>query len=503
MPGMWFSVARSLGRVSSPGSAPELPPPADGSADPAVAEPPDVADLLRLRAGEAMILNQRFLNPQLGRVVRTLGFDRDWVAGHGSHLIDRQGERYLDLLAGYGMFAVGRNHPYVKRQLQAVLEADTPSLPQLGVATLPGVLAEALVARAPASLDAAVLTSSGTEAVEAALKLARAATGRGRVLYCDRGFHGLTLGSLSANGNDEFRERFGALLPGFAAVPFGDAAALEHELRAGDVAAFIVEPIQGKGVYLPPDGYLLRAQELCHAHGALLILDEVQTGLGRTGRFLALEHWGVAPDMVTLSKALSGGYVPIGAVLASREVIDGTFDSMERSVVHGSTFGNGDFAAAAALATIALIDRDGLTARAERVGELLMELTRPLVERYEIVTDVRGRGLMWGIELGPPAGRAGRRVWEAIERRQPGLFAQMVIVPLFHEHRILTQVAGHHMNVIKALPPLTIEETEIRRFAAALEEVLQRAERRLLRSYASLGIGLGRRTLTAGKTSAR
>jgi ornithine--oxo-acid transaminase len=463
----------------------------------------DVAELLTDRAGEAMDLNQRFLNPQLGRVVKTLGFDRTWVNGRGSHLIDAGGERYLDLLAGYGMFSVGRNHPYVKQQLQAVLEADTPTLPQLGVATLPGVLAESLVARAPRSIDAAVLTSSGTESVEAAIKLARAATGRERIVYCQRGFHGLTLGALSMNGNDEFRERFGALLPGFAAIPFGDAEALEAELKAGDVAAFVVEPIQGKGVYLAPDGYLARAQALCHHHGALFVVDEVQTGLGRTGRFLALEHWGVEPDMVTLSKALSGGYVPLGAVLASRAVIDGTFDSMERSVVHGSTFGNGDFAAAAGLATLTVIDRESLTERAARLGELLMALTRPLVERFEIVTAVRGLGLMWALELGPPAGRAGRRVWEAIERRQPGLFAQMVIVPLFHEHRILTQVAGHHMNVIKALPPLVVEEAEIRRFAAALEDVLERAERRLLRSYASLGIGLGRRSLAAAKASPR
>ncbi len=464
---------------------------------------PDVDELLQLRSSEAMGLNQRHLNPQLGRVLKTLGFDREWVHGRGSYLVDREGHQYLDLLAGYGVFALGRSHPYVKSQLHQVLDADSPSLPQLGVSTLAGVLAEELIKWTPASLDAVVLTSSGTESVEGALKLARAATGRPRVLYCERGFHGLTMGALSVNGNDEFRERFGPLLPGCDEVPFGDLDALELELQRGDVAALIVEPVQGKGVYLAPDGYLAGALERCHDAGALLIVDEVQTGLGRTGRFLALEHWGIEPDLVTISKSLSGGYVPVGALLSTRKVFGGTFDSMERSVVHGSTFGGGDFAAAAALATLTVIDREDLIGRAARLGDLLLEWTRPLVDRFEIVKEVRGLGLMWAIELGPPSGRAARRVWEAIERRQPGLFAQLVIVPLFRDHRILTQVAGHHMNVIKALPPLTIEETDLQRFVAALEEVLEDAERHMLKRYAGLGVDLGVRSFAARRGSYR
>jgi len=450
-----------------------------------------------LRAGEAMALNQRHLNPKLGRVVRTLGFDREWVEGRGAYLIDRSGAAYLDLLSGYGVFSLGRNHPYVKDQLQRVLAADTPSLPQLGVMTLAGVLGEQLIARSPKSLDAVFYTNSGAESVEAAIKLARAGTGRPRIISCERGFHGLTLGALSVTGNEEFRERFGPLLPGCDAVPFGDLEALERELARGDVAAFIVEPVQGKGVYIAPDGYLAAAQEVCHRAGALLIIDEVQTGLARTGRFLALEHWGVEPDMVTIAKALSGGYVPAGALLASRQVFDATFDSLERSVVHGNTFGGGDLATAAGLATLAVIEREGLVARAAELGELLLSLTRPLVNDFEIVREVRGLGMIWAIELGPPAGRTAYRVWDAIERRQPGLFAQMVTVPLFHEHRILTQVAGHHMNVIKALPPIVTSEDELRRFAAALREVLAGVEEHLFRRYANLGFELGRRSLTS------
>jgi ornithine--oxo-acid transaminase len=439
--------------------------------------PPDIREVLRTRADEAMALNDRHLNPQLGRIVRTLGFDRTWVAGEGAHLIDDRGDRYLDLLCGYGVFAVGRNHPDVIAALQDVMAARTANLPQLGVSLLPGVLADELVKRAPASIDAMVPANSGAEAVEGAMKLARAATGRPRILHAEHAFHGLTLGALSLNGNAEFREGFGPFVEGCAPVPFGDLDALERELARGDVAAFVVEPIQGKGVNLPPPGYLRGAQERCRAAGTLFVCDEVQTGLGRTGRFLALEHSGLEPDIVCVAKALSGGFVPIGGVLVSRAVMDGVFDGMERGVRHGSTFGGNDLAAAAGLATLRVLEREGLVERARRLGDLLLELTEPLVGRYEVVRDVRGMGLMWAIEFGAPSGPVNRPMFGAVERAQPGLFAQLITVPLFHEHRILCQVAGHGMNVVKALPALVVEEDEIRRFAAALEEVVAAAER--------------------------
>ena len=454
----------------------------------------DAAAILAARGGEAAELHARHMNPQLVRVLRAIGFDRTWTGGEGAHLVDAGGERYLDLLSGYGMFALGRNPPAVREQLERVLAAGTASLPQMGVTVLPAVLAEELLRRVPRSLGAVLLTNSGTESVEGAIKLARAATGRPRIIYCEHGFHGLTLGALSVNGNEEFRERFGPLLPGCDAVPFGDLDALVRELRTGDVAAFLVEPVQGKGVHVPDPAYLPEAQELCRRHGTLFAVDEVQTGLGRTGRFLALEHWGLEPDLVMLSKALSGGYVPVGAVLSSRAVFDRVFDSMERAVVHGSTFGQGDLAATAALATLSEIDDTGLVERARAMGERLLELTRPLVERHDLVRDVRGLGLMWALELGPPTARSARRTWDFVERRQPGLVAQLVVVPLFREHRILTQVAGHRVNVIKALPPLVTEEAELERFATALDDVLGRAEP-LSRGMARLTLGMARRSM--------
>jgi ornithine--oxo-acid transaminase len=438
---------------------------------------PAVADILAQRTGEEMGLNDRFLNPQMGRILRTLGFDKTWVGGEGAHLIDADGQRYLDLFGGYGVFAIGRNHPAAISAVQEVMAARMGNLPQLGVTLLSGVLAEQLLARAPGSVAAMVPANTGTEAVEAAIKIARAATGRPRVLYAEHAFHGLTLGSLSINGNAEFRDGFGPLLEGCDPVPFGDLDVLRAQLERGDVAALVLEPVQGKGVNLPPSGYLAGAQRLCRETGALFVCDEVQTGIGRTGRFLALEHWALEPDLICVAKALSGGLVPIGAVLVSRTAFDSVFDGMERAVRHGSTFGGNDLAAAAALATLRVIEQEGLVERSERLGALLLELTAPLVEDFEVVREVRGLGLMWAIEFGPPAGAIGRKVWDAVERRQPGLFSQLITVPLFHEHRILCQVAGHHMNVIKALPALTVEEDEIRRFAAALRETIAGAER--------------------------
>jgi ornithine--oxo-acid transaminase len=452
-----------------------------------------VRELLAQRTGEELALNDRYLNPQMGRILRTLGLDKTWVSGDRAHLIDSAGERYLDLISGYGVFALGRNHPDIVEALQDVLSAKTANLPQLGVTLLNGVLAEQLLERAPGSVDAMVPANTGTEAVEAAIKISRAATGRPRVLFADHAFHGLTLGSLSLNGNEEFRAGFGPFLPGCDAVPFGDLDALRTELARGDVAALVIEPIQGKGVNIAPDGYLPAAQQLCRDAQTLFVCDEVQTGVGRTGRFLALEHWKLEPDLICMAKALSGGFVPIGAVLVSRSAFDRVFDGMERAVRHGSTFGTNDLAAAAALATLRVLERDGVVEHAARMGRLLLELTEPLAERHEIVRDVRGLGLMWAIEFGAPAGGSARAMFNAVERAQPGLFAQLITVPLFHEHNILVQVAGHRMNVVKALPSLLIDEREVHHFADALATVVADAER-LPRAMTRFGLQMARGT---------
>jgi ornithine--oxo-acid transaminase len=447
---------------------------------------PGLRELLDERGAEALGLWSSAINPQFVRILKTIGFDRQWARGEGAYLFDADGNRFLDLIGGFGMFNVGRSNPRVKAALVEALELDLPGAVQLGVSPLPPLLAEELIRRAGGRLARCQFTSSGTEAVEAALKLGRAATGRSRVVSAHHGFHGLTLGALSANGNAEFVDRFGPLLPGFVQVPFGDLDALQRELISENVALFLVEPIQGKGVNLPPPGYLEGAQELCRRHGTLFCVDEVQTGFGRTGALFAYQHWGLEPDLVPVAKSLSGGYVPVGALLMSREVHERVYDSMEHAFSHGSTFAPNELAMAAGLATLAELDRADLVSRSARLGRLLLELTEPLVERHEVVREVRGLGLMWAIEFGEPNGRA--RSYRFVDRLQPGLFAQFVVVPLFRDHRILSQVAGHGLAVVKALPPLVAGEEDVHWFAEALDATIARA-RHVPRSLARFALG--------------
>jgi ornithine--oxo-acid transaminase len=435
----------------------------------------DVRALLDGRDDDDLERWARTINPQFVRVLRTIGFDRTWARAEGAYLWDADGNRYLDMLGGFGMYNVGRNNPRVRAALIEALELDTPGMLAMGVTALPGLLAEELLARTPPRLERCLFTSTGTEAVEAALKLGRAATKRSRVISTDHGFHGLTLGALSANGAAEFTARFGPLLPGFERVPFGDLDALEAQLRREDVAVFIVEPIQGKGLNLPPDGYLAGAQTLCRKYGTLFCVDEVQTGFGRTGSMFAFEHWGLEPDLVPVAKALSGGYVPVGALLLSRAVHEAVFDSMENAVSHGSTFAPNELAMVAGLATLRELDEQRLIERSAKLGARLLELTQPFVEEYEVVREVRGLGLMWAIEFGEP--RSGRISWKMIEKVQPGLFAQLVVGPLFSEHRMLSQVAGHKLAVLKVLPPLVVTDEDVDQFVAALRETVEQAQR--------------------------
>ena len=429
--------------------------------------------LLDSRRGEDLDLWARTINPQFVRVLRTIGFDRTWARAEGAYLYDTDGTRYLDLLGGFGMYGVGRNNPRIRAALVEALALETPGMLALGTTLLPGLLAEELIGLAGGRIERCLFTSSGSESVESAIKLGRTATGRSRVLSADHAFHGLTLGATSVNGNEEFKARFQPLLPECEQVPFGDLEALEAELRREDVALFIVEPVQGKGINLPPDGYLAGAQELCRRFGTLFCVDEVMAGLGRTGRMFAFQHWGLEPDLVTLAKTLSGGYVPSGALLMSRSVHEAVFDSMSHAMSHGSTFAPNDLACAAGLATLRELDDRNLVAESARLGELLLERTRGLQERA-VVQDVRGKGLMWAIEFGDPGGSP---TWKLLERAQPGIFAQLVVVPLFRDHKILSQVAGHKVNIVKGLPPLTITDEDVDWFATALEQTVGEASK--------------------------
>ncbi|MFI2369213.1 aspartate aminotransferase family protein [Streptomyces sp. NPDC018833] len=434
----------------------------------------DLATLLARRGAERYELHGLHLNHQLPRMLHTIGFDKVYERAEGAYFWDADGNDYLDMLAGFGVMGLGRHHPVVRKALHDVLDASLPDLTRFDCAPLPGLLAEKLLLHTP-HLDRVFFGNSGTEAVETALKFARYATGRPRMLYCSHAFHGLTTGSLSVNGEDGFRAGFDPLLPD-SLIELGDLDALERELRRGDVAALIVEPVQGKGVVPSPPGFLRAAQELLHRHKALLIADEVQTGLGRTGDFYGFQYEaGVEPDLVCVAKALSGGYIPVGATLGKDWIFKKVFSSMDRVLVHSASFGSNAQAMAAGLAVLSVLEDEQVVANARVTGELLRARLAALVDRYELLREVRGRGLMIGIEFGRPESIRLRSRWAMLQAARKGLFAQMVVVPLLQRHRILTQVSGDHMEVIKLIPPLIIGEREVDRFVAAFTAVMDDA----------------------------
>jgi ornithine--oxo-acid transaminase len=326
-------------------------------------------------------------------------------------------------------------------------------------------------------MDKAFFASSGSEAVESALKFARCATGRPGFVYCSHAFHGLSYGALSVNADAMFRNGFEPFLPNCIEVPFNDLEALERALASRQMAAFLVEPIQGKGVNLPDDGYLAGALALCRKYGTLFVADEIQTGLGRTGKFLAIEHWGIEPDMVLLAKALSGGHVPVGAVLTRRWIFEKVFNRMDRAVVHGSTFSKNDLAMAAGIATLEVLEAERITENAARMGERLIASLGAMVGRHELVKEVRGKGLLIGVEFGPPRSLKLKASWHALETVNAGLFCQLITIPLFKQHKIISLVAGHASHTVKLQPSLTITEHDCEWIERAFEEVVADAHR--------------------------
>ncbi len=429
--------------------------------------------------GQQYDLHRQFVNPAFVKMLKTIGFDKNYVRGEGCYLWDPEGNKYLDLLTGWGVFMLGRNHPKIRAVLHELLDAASPNLVRMDCSILSGMVAKTLVSHMPEGLSRVFFTNSGTESVETALKFARCTTGREKIVYVEHAFHGLTTGSLAVNGAEFFRDRFGPLLPGTSAVPFNDPAALEQALANHDVAAFILEPIQGKTCEVVNDGYLAEAQRLCRKAGTLLIIDEVQSGMGRTGKWFCFQHWPeVEPDIVCVAKGLSGGFVPVGAVVTRPKIMDSVFSSMERCVVHSNTFGQNDLAMAAALATMQVIEEDNLVENADTLGRYAINRLTEIGKTCPFVTQVRGKGLMFGIDFARPTHSIKLRLaWDALHKLNFGVFGQMIIVPLLQEHRILTQVAGYHTEVIKFLPPIVATRADMDWFLKAMEAVLADTQR--------------------------
>lgn len=435
--------------------------------------PLELKEIIAARLGENYELHHRHLNRTLVAAQRVIGFDKVYARAEGAYLYDMDNRAYLDFLSGYSVFNIGRNHPAVKKAIAEVLELDLPNMVQMDCSLLSGLLAEAITRRTPPHLDAVFFCNSGTEAMEGALKFARAATGRKRVLSLESAFHGLSLGSLSLMGCDSFTEGFGPLMDEWdTRIALDDIAALDRELVKRDVAAFVVEPVQGKGCKSPSGDFFTRAQELCRKYGTLFICDEIQTGLGRTGRFFGFEHWNLEPDIITLAKSLSGGYVPCGAIVARREIYQKTFSRMDRCVVHSTTFGRNNLAMACGLASLQVIDEERLVENSARMGALITQRVDALRAKHSFIKEVRGKGLIIGIEFHEPDELKLKMAWKLLHKVDKVLFAQMVVTQMLSKHRILTQVAGHAMDVVKILPPLMISEKEVDFFVSALDDVL-------------------------------
>ncbi|MDD5411107.1 MAG: aspartate aminotransferase family protein [Methylobacter sp.] len=419
-----------------------------------------IAELFAQHSTDKFDLHEQHLNNQMVRMLKTIGYDRHYKRAVGQYLYDQDGTEYLDLLSGFGVFAIGRNHPTVISALTETLTLELPNLVQMDVSVLSGLLAKEILKTTPDNLDKMFFCNSGTESVEAAIKFARYTTKREKIVFCEHGYHGLTMGALSLNGEEIFREGFGPLLPGCSAIPFNDLDALEKALSNKDVAAFVVEPIQGKGVNVPDDNYLPEVERLCKKYGTLFVADEVQTGLGRTGAFWAIDHWNVKPDMICMAKALSGGFVPVGAVAMTHKIMDTVFNRMDRAIVHGSTFSKNNMAMAAGLVTLHVMEDEKLVENSMKVGTDIINSLNAMSGKYEFLKEARGKGMMIAIEFQSPKSLKLKAAWAMLEAANKGLFCQMITIPLFKEHHILTQVAGHGMNVVKLLPPLNLTQKD-------------------------------------------
>lgn len=455
-----------------------------------------IEEALSLSREQVVEFHKNYLNAGLAGMLKLLDLDKVFVRAAGVSVWDTEGREYLDFLGGFGALNLGHNHPAVLAALEKV--RPLPNLIQSSLGALAAALAHNLAQITPGNLQRSFFCNSGCEAVEGALKLARAATGRKEFISCHNSFHGKSFGALSVTGREKYQQPFEPLLPGCTAVPFGDARALAYELKKGKAAAFIVEPIQGEGgINLPPAGYLAQAANLCRQYGTLLIVDEVQTGFGRTGTMFACEQEGVVPDILCLAKSLGGGIMPIGACVTTDEIWKKAYGGMEKALLHTSTFGGNTWAAAAAIAAIQVIREENLPAAAKEKGDYFLQGLQGLKERFPLVKDVRGRGLLIGLEFNQPGGLAARLSGGLTDRLAGEYTGSLVAGELLNKHGIITAYTLNNPNVIRLEPPLTVTYEQIDKVLGALEDILTRHKGFF--SMAASGAGVVIRTLTRGK----
>lgn len=426
---------------------------------------------LNLSRKEAGDLFAKHVNPGLKTMLSAIGFDKNFVRAEGIFVYDDAGTRYLDFLGGYGSLPFGHNPKDVLAGVEKT--SSHPNFLQARASSLQAALAHDLAAILPGDLSMAFFCNSGAESVEGALKMARIATGKQVFIHCTGAFHGKTLGALSVGGREKYKTPFQPLIPGCVEVPFGDIRALEQALDQHRCAAVIMEPVQGEaGVIVPPEGYLKQVRELTDAHDTLLILDEVQTGLGRTGTMFACEHEGVVPDIMCLAKALGGGVMPLGATVATRKVWEKAYGGLSKAVLHTSTFGGGARACAAGLVTISKLVEENLAERARDLGEYFLNGLRTLQKSYKTIKEVRGKGLLIGLEFDKPVeGLLDKLTAGAINEFAKEYYASLVAGELLGKHQVITAYTLNNPNVMRLEPPLTVTKDQIDYVLNALEDI--------------------------------
>jgi ornithine--oxo-acid transaminase len=420
---------------------------------------------------------QDYVNPQWVSLLNLLGMNVEYERCLGCELFTKDGRRVLDFLSGYCVHNTGHNHPYIIQALKEEMDKCGPAMLQSHVSGIAGELARRLCELAGGDLKKVYFGSSGSEGVEAAIKFARATTGRAGIIYAKSSFHGLTNGALSLMNDAFWREGFGPLLPNTVGVPFGDIDLLKSAVASKRHAAFVVEPIQAEGgIHIPARAYLQKAQEVCQQTGTLFVLDEVQTGMYRTGTFLAAHQFDVQPDMVVLAKALSGGLLPVSAVLMTNKIYHAVYSSLRRAIVHTSTFSENSLSMRAGLATLDVLQGEQLGTRALALGESFRAKLRRELAGFDMVSEVRGMGLLSGIEFAPPKKLAFRTLYEAFHKIHPATFGQILVMRMFREKQILTQICGNNFMVLKAAPPLMVTSEQLDEFVEGIRDVVEMAQ---------------------------
>lgn len=410
------------------------------------------------------------VNPGFIQLLEALDYGRVFVRARGTRLWDDAEREYTDFLAGFGVHNIGHNHPRLIEALQQALAAEAPSMLNIDAPTCQAALAERLCRLTHPDLCRSFFANSGSEAVEMAIKTARVATGRAAIVSCRGAYHGLSTGALALTDAPSWHIPFAPLLTPVECVTFGDLPVLRDLCARLRPAAFIVEPIQGEGgINIPAPNYLAEAASICKASGTLLIVDEIQTGLGRTGTFFATPFDRVVPDILLLGKALSGGIVPIAMGLVRSRVWAKAFGSPERCNLNASTFAGGHLACTAAGAVLAIIKEEQLVTRAAEISTLLIERLNHIATRHSAIREVRGQGLLTGVELAPASSLVMRAVpaWA-----REGLHAHVLCALLLRDHGIIAQPCSLRQNVLRIEPPLNISESELTHFVAALDQVL-------------------------------